>query len=381
MATKPDKQAQIIFYPTPPTSEVTSQATSHNPSQAPSPSAPINMHYYLTEGLQEAEHRVYKDNHSFAGAVKSQTTLAEAGSGGKYVVFSSVSEEQLTKIDKLRDDRYPSLRFMYLEDQQTLIVKIIASPLHEVVHREFEKILWAKITPMGLLRDLAGMGSARYKGIAIKKEPDSCYKPRSRAGAASWPTLAIECGVSERIGRLRVDANWWLTNSSGKVNIVVLFSVNKADRTILIEQWERESLPNRCSEGTTPSERTTPSEHTTPSECTTPSERTTPSATLKGPKCVHTITIAAPNNNEPNNNQPNSNDPDNDKPDNDEPNNDEPSGDEPSNEEPDNSKHILTLEFKKVFDRDAVKDTVEANIEFTALDLSQWAADIWHHGG
>lgn len=393
------------------------------------------MDYYLTEGLEEAEHREYKDNRSFAGAVKSQTKLAEAGNGGRYVVFSSVSEKQLAKIDKLRDARYPSLRFMYIEVYQTLIVKI-ASPLHEIVHREFEKLLWSKITPMGLLRNLGGMGSTRYKGISVKKEPDSCYKPRSRAGAASWPTVAVECGVSEDIGRLRVDANWWLTNPPlDPVNIVILFSVNKADRTIDIEKWERVRLLNRRS------------------------ERNTPSATAMEPKCVHAFTVPAPNGNEPDpndpdndesddsepdnevsydeedGNEPDSNDPDYDeldddeqdhqvtydaeagnKPDSNDSDYDESDNSEPDNEvtydeeadeeeveneeadgkevgdneasneeahgeEPDSTKNILTLEFKKVFDRDLVEDTLEGNIEFDAFDLSIWAADIWHYGG
>ncbi|KAG0638004.1 hypothetical protein HOY80DRAFT_1002110 [Tuber brumale] len=121
------------------------------------------MHYYLTEGLQDAEHREYIDTHSFAGAVESQTKVAEATSGVKYVVFSPVSEEQLTKVDKLRDDRYKRLRLMYLEEQQTLIVKIMPGPIHEVATSRFAKMFDKKATLMGLDDDdLDDMRGTRY---------------------------------------------------------------------------------------------------------------------------------------------------------------------------------------------------------------------------
>jgi len=323
MATKPDKQAQAIFYPTPSTSGVTSRAISQDPSRAPSPSAPIDMQYYLTEGLKDAEHRKYIDNRSFAGAVKSQTRAAEAGSGGKYVVFTSVSEEQLTTIDKLRNDHYKRLRFMYLEQQQTLIVKIMAGELHEVVHRKFECMLNEKAARMGLPDDLGLIGGARHKGNSSRKEPDSCYIPRSRvlAGGTRWPTLAVESGVSQTIERLRVDANWWIMNSSGAVNIVLVFSVKKADRIIDIEQWETGSLIHRRSPRLNPPN---------------------PPSTPMKPKRVNIITIP----------------------------------------QPDDDQRSLILDFKKVFDRnpDRAENSLESDFEFTPEDLSRLAAYIWFYG-
>jgi len=206
------------------------------------------MQYYLTEGLKDAEHRKYIDNRSFAGAVKSQTKAAEASNGGKYVVFTLVSEEQLMTIDKLRNDHYKRLHFMYLEQLQTLIVKIITSELHEIVHRKFECMLNQKAARMGLPDDLGLIGGARHKGNRNRKEPNSCYIPYSGVLAGTpWPTLAVESRVSETIERLRVDANWWIMNSSGAVNIVLVFSVKKAGRIIDIEQWETSSLIHRHS--------------------------------------------------------------------------------------------------------------------------------------
>jgi len=106
-----------------------------------------------------------------SGICTSQTRAVEAGNGGKYVVFTSVSEEQLTTIDKLYNDHYKRLRFMYLEHQQTLIVKIMASKLHEVVHRKFEYMLHGKAAQMGLCADLGKIGGARHQGNSSRKEP------------------------------------------------------------------------------------------------------------------------------------------------------------------------------------------------------------------
>ncbi|KAG0638003.1 hypothetical protein HOY80DRAFT_1023378 [Tuber brumale] len=159
--------------------------------------------------------------------------------------------------------------------------------------------------------------STRYQGRASGKEADSAFKLGTRLGRASWPTLVLENGVSETIERLRVDTNWWLTNSpaSGRVNIVLVFSIKKAASTIEIEQWEAVNAPPQ---------------HDT---------RRTASSTDPVPKCVQTITIPQPNDDE----------------------------------------RTLTLDFKKVLDRDPVGDTLEANFEFTPFDLSKWAAGIWCH--
>lgn len=75
-----------------PTSRGTFQATLQAASEALSPSAPLNMHYYFTKGLQDAGHRAYIDMHFFARMVKSQTKVAKTTSSVKYIVFPPISE-------------------------------------------------------------------------------------------------------------------------------------------------------------------------------------------------------------------------------------------------------------------------------------------------
>jgi hypothetical protein len=77
-----------------------------------------------------------------------------------------------------------------------------------------------------------------------------CSEPYSK-----WLTFVIEAGVSETLPRLRVDAQWWLSNSAGLVKIVMLLEVNRARKEIRIEQWE-----NDPPEATRRSTRTTPAQ-------------------------------------------------------------------------------------------------------------------------
>ncbi|CUS11366.1 unnamed protein product, partial [Tuber aestivum] len=123
--------------------------------------------------------------------------------------------------------------------EQTLIVKIKPSGVHELVSRGFSVELWAKVIRMGLRQALNLVGGTTFQGIQSWKEADCAYKPNTfRPYENDWPTLVIECGVSESLNRLRVESRWWLENSVEGVNIVLLFSISKKARSIHIEKWE-----------------------------------------------------------------------------------------------------------------------------------------------
>ncbi|KAG0644329.1 hypothetical protein HOY80DRAFT_941305 [Tuber brumale] len=166
-----------------------------------------------------------------------------AGRGGHYVILSPVTKYQLSRIDKVRDDRYKQLRFMYLNQPQVLIVRIIPDGVSEIAARELGRIIWKKTAAMGLNDDLVDTGSMRYQCIMGSKEADAAFKPKSsRPSESNWPTLVIECGVPKSIERMRSDANWWLKSSSPGVNIVLLLSISHVKKTIHVEQWERVGL-------------------------------------------------------------------------------------------------------------------------------------------
>ncbi|RPA95741.1 hypothetical protein L873DRAFT_1603355, partial [Choiromyces venosus 120613-1] len=162
-----------------------------------------------------------------------------------YVVFSPVMQAQLANIERVRDTRYKRLRFMYLNDPKALIVKIMPSGPHELATEAFASTLAEKVGGMGLRRALSSMGHTTYQGTASRKEADASFKPwLARPLVTDWPTMVFECGVSKSPRRLKLDARWWLDNSLGDVKIALLFFVSKTARTIHIEHWEMDTMPN-----------------------------------------------------------------------------------------------------------------------------------------
>ncbi|CUS15658.1 unnamed protein product, partial [Tuber aestivum] len=159
--------------------------------------------------------------------------------GSQFLVYFPVTPQDLLNINHLRDTRYKGLRFLYLENPQTLIVKIMPGGIHEQLIWEFGYGLRRKVDRMGLGRALRPMGSTTYQGVKCAKEADAAFEPRLPGPYDRyWPTLVVECGVSESLKRLRVDSDWWLQNSEGAVKTVLVFSVSKATRHIHLEQWE-----------------------------------------------------------------------------------------------------------------------------------------------
>ena len=78
----------------------------------------------------------------------------------------------------------------------------------------------------------------------MSKEGDSAFRPRSiLPRETDWPTIVIESGWSETLTKLREDAHRWLENSRGDVKIVLLFSIGRRARTMIIEKWENRPVP------------------------------------------------------------------------------------------------------------------------------------------
>ena len=128
------------------------------------------------------------------------------GGPAQYAVYSPVSEEDLTKIDNVRNrDLKGGVKFLYLTNEKVLIVKFVVGIVHEIAHRRFAGIFMCKAISMGVSRDLGDIGRTRFSGIGSRKEADTSLKPRSRAPGSGWPTVVFECGVIESLERLRVD--------------------------------------------------------------------------------------------------------------------------------------------------------------------------------
>ena len=219
--------------------------------QPSEPDGPLDMHYCLTEGLEDVEHQRYCDVHSFTSAIDLRTEKLRSGNADEcptpYLVFSHVKQQQLATIQGARDSNYKKFRFFYLRSLRALIVKIMPGEAHEPAIGEFEKVFDRKLVSVGMGNALKSIGSTTYYGIEGQsmKEADAAFKPRgARNWKGDWPTMVLECGVTQTQQRLKIDAHWWADNSLGEVKIVLTFIISETARTIRIQYWETNTIPN-----------------------------------------------------------------------------------------------------------------------------------------
>jgi len=160
-------------------------------------------------------------------------------------VFSSVQQKDLASINRIRDTHYKGLRFLYLHDEETLIVRGMFHALPGLVTARFIQILKMKMAMMRVNDVLINVGGASFKGRNSSKEAYCGLKPGPpRPRMIDWPTLVFECGVLKSKRRLTADACWWLENSHEEVKIVLVIKASEEDRKVKIEQWEMDTGPH-----------------------------------------------------------------------------------------------------------------------------------------
>ncbi|KFY15476.1 hypothetical protein V491_05666 [Pseudogymnoascus sp. VKM F-3775] len=163
-------------------------------------------------------------------------------SRAQYLLFAPINTSQFNTLDEGRFDSREIIpkntRLSYNATTSTLTVKLMASPKHETAAILLTARINSKVESLGLPSTaFVPTGAARRQGKYVSKQPDGSFKPFSR-GEGGWPTLTIEAGMSESLVKLRRDAAWWLTNSGGQVHIALIASLQKDDRSIVMETWE-----------------------------------------------------------------------------------------------------------------------------------------------
>ena len=133
-----------------------------------------------------------------------------------------------------------SVRMHYNFDSQDLIIKLMPSVEHNIPVAALTKFITMKSMAMGLdLFSLCQIDTTTCKGVSSAKEADGALKPiPARRQRLDWPTIVIECGVSESLAKLRMDASWWLTNSCGEVRIIIVITLTLAAEKLAIEKWK-----------------------------------------------------------------------------------------------------------------------------------------------
>jgi hypothetical protein len=167
-----------------------------------------------SEGLEGVPVRTFITINNMQEAIDLEKL--EASKASPYLIFRLVTTDDLLNIERAREsgkiDR--GVRMTHYVDWDILILKFF------------------------------DLGATTFKTPRVSKEGDSTFKPLSiRPREADWPTIVLESGWSESLTRLRRDAHIWLDNSGGDVKIVLLFSIGRTARTMIIEKWENRPVP------------------------------------------------------------------------------------------------------------------------------------------
>lgn len=138
------------------------------------------------------------------------------------------------------------------DDVGKIIVKLPAEP-HYIASRKFQGLVDGKKVAMGLWAELTAAGSSMFQGgnnNNCSKQGDETFMPTQPSPPppgrrrSIWPALVVEVGSSESIDELRMDARWWLANSNGDVNVVILISLASDHQAAIdIETWRLVASP------------------------------------------------------------------------------------------------------------------------------------------
>lgn len=209
-------------------SKSASTSTETSPAEDSPLSGLMNPSTYLFVGVRQVQN-----------LVASRSDELQAGrTNDQYLVFLKVTDTQLTNMDQQRAKIGKHIRMTHHTDTGDLIIKLMPSLAHEAAHLDLAELFQGLMSQMSIshANRLAAIGGTRCFGPGSSKEADTAYKPRSRP-QAGWPSIVFESGLFEGLPRLRVDARWWLVNSGGEVNIVLLISVKPAQMSLLVEKW------------------------------------------------------------------------------------------------------------------------------------------------
>ena len=230
------------FYRRPPTTTITTSSTASSVSANMGPTPTFSK---ASEGLEGVPVWTFTAIKNMQEAISSYGEKLEASKASPYLIFRLVKMDDLLKIERAREKGKidQGVRLTHYVDWDILILKVPTAE-HEQAHRLFSDQLFGEALLMGLRRELISIGATTFKTLRMSKEGDSAFKPLSmRPHKADWPTIVIESGWAESLTKLREDSSHWLEISRGDVKIVLLFSIGRTARTMIIEKWENRPVP------------------------------------------------------------------------------------------------------------------------------------------
>ncbi|KAI2712097.1 hypothetical protein CBS147332_5733 [Penicillium roqueforti] len=172
-------------------------------------------------GLEDVVVLDFKGPRSLKKQIDSRLKELQASSScQQFIVCRNVGKEQLTSIDQQQ-----SLDTDYNSRSRSL------DPMADYLEAAYRDGGWRVD---GTMR---GGGTFLSQSKISSQEADTAYKPVTRNQGSDWPTIVLECGYSESMRRLAVDARWWLVNAGGDVKTVLLISINGERQALHLERW------------------------------------------------------------------------------------------------------------------------------------------------
>ncbi|KGO67991.1 hypothetical protein PITC_028930 [Penicillium italicum] len=161
--------------------------------------------------------------------------------GNQWIVVLDLSPKI---IEILTTDRNAlnGVTYRFQWEGTTGLIKVVPRREHEIAISQFTMVIHDELKAMGLPRkEVVWVGSTTYRsGTSKGNEADNSYLPPSRHTQpienAGYPSLVVETGVSESLGRLRQDARKWFADSGGDVRIVIL--IHASENVVSFEKWQ-----------------------------------------------------------------------------------------------------------------------------------------------
>ncbi|KAJ5088053.1 hypothetical protein N7456_011669 [Penicillium angulare] len=152
----------------------------------------------------------------------------------KYIIFkyvpADVGEKDFSKYG----------RKMFHKDSGNLVIKIVDSA-HELAVERMGRYISAEVmrasNPIITIdssesREIHDSESTSSTEISGRATPESSA-PSDHDG--SWPSVVLEVGVVKTVLKLKADVAWWLAQSKGQVNLVILIIINQFKPEITFE--------------------------------------------------------------------------------------------------------------------------------------------------
>lgn len=162
--------------------------------------------------------------------------------GNQFILVLGLLENIRTRL--LDDDAPLGIHVRLVLDGTSAVIKV-PSAEHDACTRGLANEIERNCLGMGVpITDFMMGGTTTHKraGGQRAKMPDECLWPASREHGTDrphgWPTLVIETGVAESLPRLEQDARWWFENSLGETRIVLVMSISRKRRRIIIQKWQ-----------------------------------------------------------------------------------------------------------------------------------------------